>query len=308
MNFRMTLVFGGLTLLGTAAHAQLVFGHNYYSSGAAGVTGAFYLDVNTGIAKQLWTGQSNTGKTNGLAADAANGIVYSVNSARLSKWSYGNVGTAPAQINGLYRLGANNIVYATGVDDLAFANGKLYGYTNYNVGVPVAANLQDGIYEIDTTNTTSGTPNMTLKWQHADLAYNLQGLDFNAADGLFYATNTPNDTSQNGIYTIDVLGSGNVVKVADFDPFLTKPDGLAIGGGHLWLTGKQSGETSLKIAGYNLTTHLYDEFFTLDGLDANARGTGAEWIPGAIPVPEPATMAALGFGALALLRRRKPRA
>lgn len=303
----MTLVIGGLTLLGTAANAQLVFGHNYYSSSVAGLTGAFYLNVGTGVATQMWTGQSNTGKTNGLATDAANGIVYSVNSARLSKWTYGNVGTAPTQINGLYRLGANNLVYATGVDDFAFANGKLYGYTNYNAGVPVAAALEDGIYEIDTTNTTPATPNMTLKWLHADLAYNLQGLDFNAADGLFYATNTVTDTTQNGIYTIDVFGSGAVNKIASFDSFLLKPDGLAIGGGHIWLTGKQAGETSLKIAGYNLTTHAYDEAFTLDGLDANARSTGAKWIPGALsaPVPEPATLAALGMGALALLRRRR---
>ncbi len=293
-------------MLVSAAHAQLVFGSTApFSSSSPAFSGAYYLNLQTATATQLWTGASNK-KVNGLAADNTNGILYGNDSARIYKWNYNSVGTAPTQINGLYRLGANNLVYATGVDGLASANGKVYAYTNFNAGVPAAAQLEDGIYEINTSITTSATPNMTLKWQHADLAYNLQGLDFNEADGLFYAANT-SGANATGIYTVDVLGTGNITKIADFDStFLPTADGLAVGGGHVWLTGKLSGDTALKIEGYNLSTHQFDEFFALDGFGTTARSTGATWAPNAIaPVPEPTTMAALGLGALALVRRRR---
>ena len=305
MNLKFALIVGSVALVGSAAHAQLVFGHTLYSSANPGLSGAYYLDITSGNATQLWIGQTSPGKTNALAADEAGRTLYSVDSARVMQWSYNTVGTTPTLINGLYRMGSNGTVYATGVDGLAFANGKLYGYTNYNAGG--SANfVEDGIYLIDPSITTGGTPNMSLVWQHSDLAYNLQGLEFNSADGLFYATNTSANNAH-GIYTIDVFGDGSINKVADFDPFLANPDGLAIGGGHIWLTGKQSGDTTLKIVGYNLSAQTYDEAFELDGFSSNARSTGATWAPGVLsePVPEPATLAALGMGALALLRRKK---
>lgn len=307
MNYRFGLLVGGLTLLASAAHAQLVFGDTYFSSGAPGLSGAFYLDVQSGNAQQLWTGANVAGSGNrrvdGLASDETNRVLYGNSAARLYKWDYATPGATPAFINGLYRLGSNGTTYATGVNGLAVANQKVYAYTNYNAGGS-AAFVEDGIYEID-TSIVGTTPNMTLKWQHADLAYNLEGLDFNAANGLFYATNTSAANAQ-GIYTVDVFGTGTINKIADFDGFLPAPDGLAVGGGHVWLTGKASGGTELRIVGFNLTTGVYDEAFSLGGFPTTGYSTGAAWAPNALtPVPEPATLAALGLGAAALLRRRK---
>ncbi len=303
---KLSLTLGGLVLIGSAAQAQLVFGHTYYAAASAGVTGAMYLDVTTGNATQLWTGANVSGsgnrRVNGLAADNANGIIYGNSSARLYQWEFGTQGSIPTFITGFYRLGSNGTTYATGVDGLAVANSKVYAYTNYNAG---SGNVvEDGIYEVD-SSITNGDANMTLKWRHDDLAYNLQGIEFNEADGLFYAANL-STANPKGIYTIDVFGTGAITKIADFDSFIPDPDGLAIGGGRVWLTGNISGSGSVRVAGFNLATGLYDEAFQLDGLGTSSYATGATWAPEALnPVPEPATLAALGAGALALLRRRK---
>lgn len=307
MTYRFGLMLGGAMLLGTAAHAQLVFGDNFsYSAANAGLTGAFYLDVQTGNAQQIWTAVSNAGgtsrKVNGLAADENNRVLYSVNAARLWKWDYATVGTNPTFVNGLYRLGADNLTYATGVNGLAVAQGKLYAYTNFNAAAGAA--VEDGIYEVN-TSIVGAIPNMTPKWSHVDLAYNLEGLDYNSANGLFYATNN-SAANAHGIYTVDVFGGGAITKIADFDSFLPNPDGLAVGGGHVWLTGAANGGTELRIAGYNLATGVYDEAFSLSGFPTGTFSSGATWAPNALtPVPEPATLAAVGFGALALLRRRR---
>lgn len=307
MTHKLALVAIGAVMFGSAAQAQLVFGHTYFSTSAPGVSGAFYLDVTTGNGQQLWTGANVSGsgnrRVNGLAADNANGVIYGNSSARLYKWEFGDIGATPAFINGFYRLGSNGTTYATGVDGLAVANGKVYAYTNYNASGS-GAFVEDGIYEVDTTVNTA-VPNMTLRWQHNDLAYNLQGIEFNSEDGLFYAANI-GDVNAKGIYTIDVFGSGAITKIADFDPFITLPDGLAVGGGHVWLTGSDSASQSIRVAGYNLVTGQYDEAFQLDGMGTSSYSTGATWAPGALnPVPEPATMAALGLGAIALIRRKR---
>lgn len=306
MTYKLALAAIGLVMITSAAQAQLVFGHTYFSAAAPGTSGAFYLDVSSGNAQQLWTGANVSGsgnrRVNGLAADNQNSIIYGNSGARLYMWQFGTMGSVPAFINGFYRLGTDNITYATGVDGLAVANSKVYAYTNFNAGS--GSVVEDGIYEVDTTVTTA-TANMTLKWRHDDLAYNLQGIEYNDANGLFYAANL-SDANAKGIYTIDVFGTGAITKIADFDPFVPTPDGLAVGGGHVWLTGNTSASGTLRIAGFNLATGLYDEAFELTGLGTSSYASGATWAPNALtPVPEPATMATLALGAIALLKRRK---
>lgn len=143
-----------------AAHAQLVFGHTFYSSSNLPLSGAYYLDVDTAAAQQLWTGADNK-KVSGLTADQAGRTIWGADNARLYRWTYGNVGQAPTFINGFYRLGSNGTVYATFVGSLGYASGKLYAYTNYNL-LGSGPYVEDGINEVDTTITTSGTPNMNL--------------------------------------------------------------------------------------------------------------------------------------------------
>lgn len=286
--------------LGTSANAYLIFGTSYYSTTNVGLSGGFVLNTKSGVAQQLWTGASNK-KVVGLAADDANRILYGNDSARLYKWTYNSIGTQPTQINGLYRLGTDGKIYATGVYGLAFANGNLYGWTNYNAGS--GGITKDGIYRIDPTVTTSATQNMFLLWEQTSTNYKFHGLEFNAADGLFYASNSTSDASLRGIYTIDAFGTGAITKVADIDPWLTEPDGLAIGDGHIWMSQKLSGDTILKIAGYNLTTHEYDQFFALDGFPTTGYYTGLAWSD--TVVPEPATIGALALGVLGLVRRKR---
>src|SRR5262245_3804467 len=110
-------------LLHSAAYAQLVFGSTTTSTSNPC---AIYLDVTTNQLTTLWNSAANK-KVNGLAADSASGRLYSNDAARLNFWNYGSLGTAPTFIAGLYRTTDNITFAATGIDGLAFANGKLYG-------------------------------------------------------------------------------------------------------------------------------------------------------------------------------------
>src|SRR5262245_43913443 len=123
-------VSGGLAVVGllaSAASAQLVVGTTSptTSNGAA-----FYLDVNTSAVTTLWN-SAGSKKVNGLAADPASGRLYANDAARLNFWNYGDLGTVPTFIAGMYRTNDNVTFTATGVDGLAFANGNLYGATSF---------------------------------------------------------------------------------------------------------------------------------------------------------------------------------
>lgn len=267
-----------LGLLSASAHAQLVFGSTQYTAPTAGVSGAFYLDVTTGAATQLWIGASNK-KVSALAVDSATGSFWGADNARLLQWNWGTVGTVPTEVSGLYRLGSNGTTYPTFVGSMAFANQKVYAYTNYNL-LGSGPFVEDGIYTIDPTVPRPGV-NMTLVWRHDDLAYNFEGMDYSPETGLFYANNNVSDplrVAERGIYTIDV-SSGTVTKIANYSAFLPSPDGLAIGGGKLWLTQKDTTWTSLRIEAYDLATGHFAEQFELPGFPTGGRFTGAAWYP-----------------------------
>ena len=291
-----------LATFAVGAQAQLVFGSN------ASTSGGYYLDLQAGTAKQLWTGTS-TGRVTGLTSDGTQ--IIGASTARFVNWQYGKVGQAPTQINGFYRLGSNGTTYATGVAGMAYvgsgANAGIYGYTNYNL-TGSGPYVEDGIYRFNPAITTAGAINTTLIWRHDDLNYNFEGLAYNPADNLFYATNNPGTnattTAGPGIFTIDAFGTGAVTKYADYDSFLTAPSGLTIGGGKIWISGKISAETAIRVASFDMTTRQYDQAFSLGGFATGAQTTALAWAPNAA-VPEPASMAALGLGAFALLRRRR---
>ncbi len=294
----------GISLLGISAHAQLVFGHTYYSSGSAAESGAFYMDANTGATTQLWSGAGSR-KVNGIAADDANNKMYANDAARLLVWDYGAVGTKPTQINGFYRTGHDNVVYVTGVDDLCLANGGLYAYTTYNASG--GTQVDDGIYIVDTTVTTSATQNLSLVWSHSDLDYNFQGITFDAATGLFYGANQTGNNHSAGIYSIDALGTGAVNRIMDFPTDITSADGITFGDGRLWVSQKVSGNSYMSIRGYNLSTSSWDRSFNFGTLfPSQSYATGLSWA-NTNPVPEPATLFALGAGAIALLKKRRAR-
>lgn len=293
----------------SGASAQLVFGTTTPNTANPS---AIYLDVTSGTTTTLWNSASQK-KVNGLAADTANGRLYSNDAARLNTWTYGSIGITPTLIGGMYRTNDNVTFTATGVSGLAFANNKLYGSTSFGSTI-----YKRGIYEINTTPDGAGRCVMTAVWTDptgigsVSGTADFGGIDFNAADGKFWVTNSTDTTGTGGtyqraIYTVDAFGSGAMVKVADFPVGHNQIDGLAIGGGYAWLTEQVGGGSNVvNIFGFNLATLQYDKTFSFALTDASQRASGAAWAPDAyLAIPAPATGLFLGLGLCGMARRRR---
>lgn len=294
-----------LTACAISARAQLVFGS---TTTATTNSCAMYLNVNTLEVTTLWNSAAQK-KVNGMASDPVSGRLYCNDAARLNYWNYGSVGVAPTLIAGMYRTTDNITFTATGVDGLAFANGNLYGATSFGSTV-----FTRGIYQIATTADGGSPPHcvMTQIWSDPTASPGvsgllaLGGLDFNTADGLFYAVNAADTTSSGfpytrGLYSIDAFGSGAITHVADFPPGRTKIDGLAIGGGKYWMTEQDPNQSRIAIYPYDPGTGNYGATIFVPLADTTQRATGAAWAPNAIP--EPASAGLLVLLGLATRRR-----
>lgn len=297
-----------LALSASSASAQLVFGSRI--AGAANGS-AFYLNTTTDTATTLWN-VTNNKQPNAFAADDVNHRLYVVDSARLSYWNYGTMGTAPTFVSangGLYRTDATGNL-ATGTDGLAFANGNLYGWTNAGT-----TRFSDGIYKITTGGTFAGQ--MTPQWLNDDV-YDFEGLDYNPGDGLFYGTNvrTAAGSAPVGIYSIDALNNPNAVPqfVSAFDsglPSVTGWDGLAVGDNALWLTRFVNGtladnsDDRLYISKYSLASNTFVDAYAIALPSGSTVTSGATWAPDAlIFVPEPTTLGLAALGLTVVGRRR----
>jgi hypothetical protein len=289
-----------LAVCASSASAQLVFGTTTTSTSNPA---AMYLDVDTMQVTTLWNSAARK-KVNGMAADPDTGRLYCNDAARLNFWDYGSVGTEPTLIAGMYRTTDFVSFSATGVDGLAFVDGHLYGATSYP-----STTFSRGIYEISTVPDPASHCVMTPLWLDPTASpgvsgsLSLDGLDFNAADGLFYATQTADAGDYTrGLYSIDAFGTGDITKIADFPEGHTNIGGLAIGGGKFWLVEQEPGEARIDIYPYDPATGLYGETIYVPLDDATQRAAGAAWAPGALP--EPGTLSALALVALVALRRR----
>ena len=123
------------------------------------------------------------------------------------------------------------------------------------------------------------------------------GLEFNSENGLFYLTQYKDATLTNGvytpgIYTVDAFGSGEIVKIKDFPEGApaAQMDGLAIGGGKLWLTGQIPGESVVKIYPLDLATMEYGAMISVPLVDGTNRASGACWAPNALVPCKPGDM------------------
>lgn len=297
-----------LVAVAAGAQAQLVVGTNA-SEGSSSpfLSGAFYIDVEAGTGRQLWKGTTTRSRPTGMVSIGT--TLYGGSGLRGFTWNHGAIGQLPVESDRLFRLGRDNIAYSTAFENMTMANGQIYGYTNFNL--LGATQVEDGIFRIDPTNPLLNVPeaeDTTLIWRHDDLKYNFKGFAYNEVNGLFYATHNPGDatlTRETGLFTIDAFGTGAVTKIADFGTFVPDATGLTFGGGKLWMSGKSAASTELRIASFDLTTGTYGDFMSIDGFATTTSplSTALVWSPGA--VPEPATLAALSLGALALLRRKR---
>lgn len=297
---RLLALACGIVGVSKSASAQLVFGT---TTPTAGNPAAIHLDVTTGQTTTLW-GPTGNKKVNGLAADPVGQKLYANDAARLNVWNYGSVGTSPTFIAGMYRTNGTT-TSATGFSGLAWANGKLYGSTSFASSV-----FTRGIYEIPLVPNGSNQLITTQVWAEPVNSGSLQleGLEFNAANGLFYGVQAAEGTFNGvtltrGLFTIDVFGTGAMTKIANFPAGQTRIDGLAIGGGKAWLTQQTGASNIVEIFPYDLTTGTYGTTISFALTDGTNRATGATWAPGV--VPEPVSMTGLAAVATMLRRRRR---
>lgn len=290
-----------LAVSSSASFGQLVFGTTTTTTTNPA---AIYLDVTTGQTTTLWNSAANK-KVNGLAADPTGKKLYANDAARLNVWNYGQVGTVPVQIAGMYRSDGTT-TSATGFSGLAWANGKLYGSTSF-----ASSTFTRGIYQIPLVPDANNRLITTQVWAEPVNSgiLTLEGLDFDPSSNLFYAAQDTDGTGNGvtltrGLYTIDVFGNGAMTKVTDFPAGFNSVDGVAVGGGKVWLTQFVSASSQVNIFPYNLSTNAYDATITFALTDGTSRASGATWAPGALGVPEPTTLAALA-GAAAVLKRRR---
>ncbi len=290
-----------------SAHAQLVVGT---TSNTANNVSSYYIDLAdplNPVAKPLWaytSANSNGAKVNGMAADPANGKLYSNNAARLNVRPYGAAqGVVPTTIAGMYRSNGTT-TSATGFDDLCIANSQLYGWTAFS-----STTFKRGIYQIPTVPNASNQLITTALWLDAGAtpSYDFRGLCFDPSSGKFIGVQyiTPSVTTlvAAGIYSIDAFGDGSVTKLADLPAGRTQLDGLAIGGGRYWLTQKDGTAQTISIFAFDPTSATYTDQYSLPYADTGNQSTGATWAPGLLP--EPSFMAFLPVAGLLMGRRRK---
>ncbi len=252
--------------LAASANAQLLVGHD----DAAPNDNAWNVNPNTGSSSLLWSGA----EVWGMAYDGGTNTVFANDGTTLRSGLLG-AGAPTNEVTTTDAAGA--LISFVG---LAFANGDLYG--TRNVG-------DEAIYRI---NTTSGVATVVLDYAESD--YDVGGLAFNPADGLFYGTND-DTTPGSGLYSFDVFGSGAINLVTPYPAGETDIDGLAVGNGVAYLVEDEAGNT---IHPYDLGSGTYLPSL-LSPMTSSEIFSGAAW------VPAPTSITLLGLGSLAATRRRR---
>ena len=145
-----------------------------------------YVDVESGGDDDLVELRGKQESQRPSRQTPVSGRLYCNDAARLNYWNYGSMGTVPTFIAGLYRTNGTTFT-ATGVDGLAFANGNLYGATQY-----ASTTYKRGIYQISTTPDSGSHCVMTPLWLDptgtgtTSGTLGLGGLEYNPANNLFY--------------------------------------------------------------------------------------------------------------------------
>jgi len=268
-----------LAFAAVGANAQLIVGND--QSGTASI---YHIDVNTGAATVLYSSSTSEAKPWGMAYDGATNTLYWNNGATLYSSPFSMSGLTPTTL-GTMMFNAATVNFVA----LGFRNGNLLGTRNI---------ATEAVYEISPTTLMA-----SQLYVHAS-AFDHGGLDVDATNGNLYGLSDSTTGGQGrGLYEIDTVGQTETFK-APYPAGETDIDGLAVHNGLAYYVTDGPNTTQANFYVFDVATG------TQVGLLASPfTGSGtfsaATFVPEAIP--EPATMALLGLGAAALIRRRQTR-
>jgi hypothetical protein len=269
------LVLISFALAATAAHAQLIMGNDQ-----TGTATIWSVNPVTGAATALYSSTNANAKAWGMAADNVNSVLYWNNGGSLHSATFASLLTGTPTINTVnmtFNGGAVNFV-GLGYNP---TTGKLLGTRNI---------ATEAVYEIDPATGTS-----TILWNHPS-TLDFGGLEYDNGQ-LYGLSDTP--TTARGLYRID---SSSQTLLAPYPAGETDIDGLAVNGNLAYYVTDGPFSTQPNLYVFDITTGTQ-----VGTLPSPFTGSGtfgaATFAPGL--VPEPATLAALALGGLALLRRRR---
>lgn len=220
----------GLALSATAAHAQYttgitkpVFGTNqpeaYFNEGD---DNTFLFDIETDLGIP-----ATAPGFGGLAGDDANRRFFaSVRNGPnddIYEISYDDL-LNPVKLVETQDAAGNDI----SIDGLAYdtVNGVLYGTRTLGSG-----GLPEGLFAID---LTTGVLTLVLDYADPSSSFTIGAIDYNADDGLIYLADD-DDTGGRWIYSVDPSNPTGLTEVVQFPAGVTDVDGLAAGGGKIFL-------------------------------------------------------------------------
>lgn len=274
------ILVGGVLLTSGIASAQL-----YAASGSNGIAGSLYI---------ISQGDGSLISTQGALIDASGagyGLTGMVFSGGLLYGSTSNASPTNAAhlvtINPLNGAVTDIGAFAMGgtMSDLTVKNGIIYGWQS------------SGNHDLYTVNTITGAA--TIVGSSGNPGFGGGGLAADSAGNMFVSPNFQSGGGTNGNFysvnsgtgAITLIGahSGNTIGAINAMQF--------IGSTLYGMESNRSSPALTKLTAINTATGAVTELGnSIDNLDAIAFSN---------PVPEPASFAVLGLGALALLRRRR---
>jgi hypothetical protein len=263
---RVSSVALGLATV-VAAQASNFYGINGTAQGG----GVYKIDVNTGVAQLEFPTLKHLGETNGLAWDGGN-------------WFYYVVGT-----NTLVAYDAFNVTTTV----LGPLKGRVSSATFYNGAYYYYQDRSKSIWKQNVTGATLGALSKKVvvtgtTYQFGDIAAR--------QDGVFFGTPQGGKLIKGDLNTGPIVESTVGVIAGDAGK------GLQTAFFGTTLYGVRSDVLNGDIYAINTSDASSVWVSTVSSPFGNLRIRDAA---GAAPVPEPATMAGLAMGALALMRRRK---